>query len=535
MNIVAREKESGALIDSYQGAYFEVTYDSTYLSWKGNNPGWSFKPTTNGTPVTQETATATNTLVYWDTTAKTGIEGVITSLTFKANKSNPKDSFREDTYVTVTKADLYAGGMESAFIPVLYESTTDTADCVYIARQQNTWTTEPCVIDSTANPTRAYTGYDVTKVQEGVNNYCAGVPKFPNPLPNSIPEVKFYKKSGEVYETSALNSAPKDVGEYKAVFTVAETDDYTGLTKEIEFSITKANATAVTDGVAKTNLIYTGAQIALLNHDVTAKGVTVYGIQDDVTLTNIKYTLKGKTFTGWENVKSNLPAAEQAYVIDFTAESADPNYLGVSGSFSVTIKNPDYHVATTQFVSDYTMVFVYTTAEAHFTCEGNAMYDVTDLGYKFVDGEDGKGTVVTNSSRQVPTGEKVYALLLPTDDVTTDEFNNLAPNILVVSKAKKTAGIVTMSSVAKGGAKDVNNSRVVDMADAVAVVATYNRDASVFGERMSNYMLTILRTDVNRDGSVQIVAPGTDNTVYGDALLIKNAIMNITDNTTGNE
>ena len=497
VNIVATDA-SGNTLESYEGAYFVVEYNSAYLTVaEGMDEEWD-----TSTP---------GKLVFWDMTGKSNLTGgVVTKLEFTAEKSCV-----DGTPVTITTADLLAD-MDTAVCGCVYASTIETpAALVKIALQTNEWLTNPSMPgDGTAPGKYVYTGNPVeaTAENKGVAAHYSAA--------DAEPTVAYYKVTDDV-ETP---ETPQNVGHYKAVFTVAETDDYTGLSYECEFDIIPATRDLNTEGMAQTGLTYTGESFCLLANGVP----TQMGLKgEEVALTDIKYTIGAatKTYDTYTKVKAS---AAGDYIVHITAKPANTaNYVFNAAEVHVTISNPDYKVAITEYVTGYSMVYVFTNGEAHFKYDGNAMFNVKDFGYKCteVGGTEHDAVLDTNGTEYT----YVYARLVQGAAAS----NKVAPASRTGANAntdkKRDGSFLSLNS--DESIYDINYSHEVGIDDAVLAAATYNLNENGFAAysgaadlaaKVKACMAHIVRADVDRNGTVAIL--DVDSGLPSDVLMIKEQI-----------
>lgn len=157
------------------------------------------------------------------------------------------------------------------------------------------------------------------------------------------------------------------------------------------------------------------------------------------------------------------------YTVKFcaTLKGYEPAY----GEATITIDQPKYFTETTEYVSGYTLLLVYTNYDTtRYTYDGNTMLDVSKANYSL------KGKAY----------EHVYGWVVKGEADT--------------SKIGYTASPTTMI----GYSNDVNASGEVDMRDVLATSGIYNADKIQGGAlyMTDSNMEMILRADVNHDKTV---------------------------------
>lgn len=161
------------------------------------------------------------------------------------------------------------------------------------------------------------------------------------------------------------------------------------------------------------------------------------------------------------------------YTVKFRATLK--GYQPATGEAKVTINQPEYFTETTEYVSGYSLVLVYTNYDTtRYTYDGNTMLDVTSAGY-------------AHSGIEY---QHVYGWVVK----GTPELNK-------IGYTQENAPRVAYS-------KDVNASGTTDLRDAVATVGVYNADATYMKD--SN-MAMILRADIDHNKKV-------DSLDYGEIL-----------------
>lgn len=161
------------------------------------------------------------------------------------------------------------------------------------------------------------------------------------------------------------------------------------------------------------------------------------------------------------------------YTVKFRATLK--GYQPATGEAKVTINQPKYFTETTEYVSGYSLVLVYTNYDTtRYTYDGNTMLDVTSAGYAHsgIEYQHVYGWVVKGT-----------------------------PELSKIGYTQKNAPRVAYS-------KDVNASGTVDLRDVVATAGIYNADATYMKD--SN-MAMILRADIDHNKKV-------DSLDYGEIL-----------------
>lgn len=161
------------------------------------------------------------------------------------------------------------------------------------------------------------------------------------------------------------------------------------------------------------------------------------------------------------------------YTVKFRATLK--GYQPATGEAKVTINQPKYFTETTEYVSGYSLVLVYTNYDTtRYTYDGNTMLDVTSAGYAHsgIEYQHVYGWVVKGT-----------------------------PELSKIGYTQETAPRIAYSM-------DVNASGKADLRDAVATVGVYNADATYMKD--SN-MAMILRADIDHNKKV-------DSLDYGEIL-----------------
>ena len=195
-----------------------------------------------------------------------------------------------------------------------------------------------------------------------------------------------------------------------------------------------------------------------VDYDGQPHGVTATANKDGAT---IKYADADGEYT---LDKSPAYTAVGEYTVKFRATLK--GYKPAYGQAKVTINQPKYFTETTEYVSGYTLVLVYTDYDTtRYTYAGNTMLDVTSAGYTL-------GGV---------------------------EYAHVYGWVVKGSPDLSTIGYTQESAVRVAYSKDVNASGTIDLRDAVATVGIYNADARYM---LESNMAMILRADVDHSKKV---------------------------------
>ena len=137
--------------------------------------------------------------------------------------------------------------------------------------------------------------------------------------------VEYFTQDGK---TSLGTDIPTNAGSYKAVFTVAETGNYNGLSMPLSFSITPADA-QFTPPTPKTGLIYDGETQKLINSGSSEHGT-------------FQYWLEG------EQPGESIPQAKDAgtYAVHYQLKGDQNHKDGTAGKIDVEIAPKDITDAT---------------------------------------------------------------------------------------------------------------------------------------------------------------------------------------------
>lgn len=195
-------------------------------------------------------------------------------------------------------------------------------------------------------------------------------------------------------------------------------------------------------------------------YDGNAYGVTATANKTGAT---IRYRDASGSYTLTESPKYKDVGE---YTVYFKATLK--GYADATGSATVKITEPVYHVESEEYVAGYSLVQIYTnTTGLKFTYDGRTMYDVTNAGY--------------------------------TPDTTTDTYTTVYAVVvegsLDTTKVAYTASTTAAEKIVYSN--DVNGSGKVDMNDTLSVVAVYNTR----GITDANMMI-VLRADVDHSKEV---------------------------------
>lgn len=197
----------------------------------------------------------------------------------------------------------------------------------------------------------------------------------------------------------------------------------------------------------------------VVDYDGNAYGVTATA---NIAGATIKYADANGAYTLNESPKYTDVGE---YTVNFRATLK--GYTPATGSAKVIINHPKYYTETTEYVSGYTLVLVYSDFNTtRYTYDGNTMLDVSAAGYKLND----------------TTG---YAYV----------YGWVVKGNADLSKIGYTAD--TAEKVAYS--KDVNVSGTIDLRDAVATAGIYNADARYM---LESNMAMILRADIDHSKKV---------------------------------
>ena len=195
-----------------------------------------------------------------------------------------------------------------------------------------------------------------------------------------------------------------------------------------------------------------------VDYDGQPHGVTATANKDGAT---IKYA-----DADGEHTLNESPAytAVGEYTVKFRATLK--GYQPATGEAKVTINQPKYFTETTEYVSGYSLVLVYTDYDAtRYTYNGNTMLDVTSAGY----------------ARSGVEYQHVYGWVVKG-----------APELSKI-------GYTQDNTVRVAYSKDVNASGTTDLRDVVATVGIYNADARYM---LDSNMAMILRADIDHNKKV---------------------------------
>ena len=457
---------SGNALTSYKGAYVKVAFtEYVTVAQNGAPAGTGWKANTDGTYT-----------FYSDTGVDSGFDGVLG--TFKLT------GIQGTGGTSVTIADI-----QGAYYVEEADASMSNDYAVTVNKDNG-----EAKISSEIALTVTATGktYDGTVVEVSANatEPTSGV---------HISGPTYYNatKNGDVYTINgnALTAAPKDAGDYIVEYNATATGyDETKVGKG--YTISKATLTVTL--TAGDDLVYDGRVKTLATASVSGfvsgeSGEVTYEWENQTASAIHAYTVKcTPTLTGSETCKaSNYVFAADTVTLE-----------------NVSIVEPEHYIyyTTEGYMADaenktaYNMVYVFVKGDARLTYtvgnETYKMYKINSLDYGFVKDEtEGAQHKAASINGTAATGYNVYACLVASNaaggEINWQKFNySLAGTIM-----KTTAGV-----------NDVNGSRAVDLADAVAVVTTAHN--ALTDSQRTVYMATILRADVNRDGKVTVADDG---------------------------
>jgi hypothetical protein len=398
-----------------------------------------------------------------------------------------KDSSVEQTAVnvgehqitlTLTDTDLYIWENGT-------DSTADQAVTFQIVQATNSWKKTPTVGST------AYTGKAMTTEYEAA-------------FGNNTVTVAYYNQSvATKNESTKLSATPTAVGKYTAVFTVAATANYTGLSASVDFQIGSGTISSdwYTLPTAIETLSYDGGENVALVTAGAAPTTNAQGAPEGLTL---EYKLGDDG--AWQTA---VPTATEIgdYTVSYRIYVKDGNdvstsYTPVTGTLNASIKAPEFHPVVTNYTGGYQMVYVFTDSEnARFTYKGAAMYDISGLGYALVKG-DTKGTY----KEQVTKADE--------SDTTSKTFKHVYA-ILTTNADRQEVKVGSTPVIAKillrdAGVNDVNYDNKVYTEDILATQNAYNIDATY----LENNTNVVFRADTNKNGTVDIA----------DTQQVKNAV-----------
>ena len=490
VDLVGMDKDSK--MSSYLGAYAVVTFDEGYLALPEPLPaGWT--KLSDGTVAFSRIESTPVSMVEGDVAT-----GKIATLTFTALKSTKSGESDTPTAITVTKVSV-AVDEASTMTGVLFPCVAGAAQNVSITLGTREWEVgfDPNAEDAYNDTDKTYTG---SPIAYGEVTYKT---KDDEPA-----QVEYASAADGTYSSTA----PTDAGQYYVRFFVPEDAAYERLeSKPLPYTIKKA-VLEIDTSCAVGTPVYTGLQVSLLGGDIKAYYAgKAHTTDNEVSLSSILYSLTGAENDYHERaaIKSNASIGTECTVY-YKAETASSysNYEVTPGSFTVKILSPVYEVVT---LTDYVggagkLILVFTDSLARYYCDGNKMYNVTNLGYGT--GEeataygrtDGRlGTVKTN-------WKYVYASLIAGTD----------PGVItVVSKNKSHAGTIELGN----GKFDINDDGAINVGDAVSALLSGNKGMSYSEQELIDYMATILRADVDNNGKVEVISGG-DQITAGDAITI---------------
>ena len=220
------------------------------------------------------------------------------------------------------------------------------------------------------------------------------------------------------------------------------------------------------------------------NHVVAqlVKETTLVPAEESVT---IKYSLDGGE---WQD---SIPSVKEVGKYELKMKITADSYYDFIDTVNFEIKNVEYKVEKTDYVTGWDLVLVYTNDAVPgftYTIEGDTtvvknMYNVSDLGYEHDTVWNAAGTAVATAGTHYT---HVYGLVVFGDaDITKVVPSNEAS--------------ITINRNNTKNRYDVNNSNTVDINDLVAVQGTYNVGADYLNDEQ---MSVVLRADVSGNKKV---------------------------------
>lgn len=446
------------------------SYKATEL--KLLQPGYSAVDSTTGKAITD----ATITYAYL---TKAEVDG-----TLKEGKTDEYEEGKgpkvpdDDDYTSTIPAPVNAGDYV-VFYKVAKDGYVTVADKinVSIAKAETTITWKA-------------TGFN--KVNEGVTTDHAG---------NNVEE-DYYKEYADT--AAALPVAEYDCLETNqkgnATVTITTPDDATELKSVGSYTVTASLSDNYKILNPTCTLLIDGGLIEGYDLQNTTEGAKVwYDDQDhivaqlvkDTTLkptddkTTIKYSLNGGE---WQDT---IPEVKEVGTYELKMKITADSYYDFTDTVNFEIKNVEYKVEKTDYVTGWDLVLVYTNdAVPGFTYTVDVdtpvvknMYNVSDLGYEHGTVWNAAGTaVVTTGTRYT----YVYAIVVFGDaDITKVTPSNTAS--------------ITIDRTNTKDRYDVNNSNSVDINDLVAVQGTYNVGSDYLNDEQ---MSIVLRADVSGNKKV---------------------------------
>ena len=305
------------------------------------------------------------------------------------------------------------------------------------------------------------TDYYVTYTGENFTNPTATYPNLDN---NNAPT------SLTVTMTTPENGTMKQTGTYTFKATLPDDYSFTNPTEEtrtvlVDGSIITGYTLENTD--EGTEEWYDGKA-----HDVAKLTESTSDKTEGVT---VQYSIDGGTT--WANeMPKVIEVSKNEVLMKLTADG----YYEQIQSVNFEIKNVEYKVEKTDWVTGWDMVLVYTNDTVPgFKYDGKMMYNLSNMANKY--------------AHDTGTYTYVYGLVVNGD-----------ANITLVVPSNEAATAIDYNGTAEGtGAQssqyDVNSSNNVDINDLVAVQGIYNVDSLYMNNQQ---MSVVCRADVNRDKKV---------------------------------
>ena len=211
------------------------------------------------------------------------------------------------------------------------------------------------------------------------------------------------------------------------------------------------------------------------------KDTTLVPPEENVT---IKYSLNGGA---WQDT---IPNVKEVGKYELKMKITADSYYDFTDTVNFEIKNVEYKVEKTDYVTGWDLVLVYTNDAVpgfKYDMGGETglvnTYNVSDLGYEHGTVWNAAGTAVTTTGTHY---NYVYAIVVFGDaDIT---------KVVPSNKAS-----ITIDRTNTKNRYDVNNSNTVDINDLVAVQGTYNVGSDYLNDEQ---MSIVLRADVSGNKKV---------------------------------
>jgi hypothetical protein len=176
-----------------------------------------------------------------------------------------------------------------------------------------------------------------------------------------------------------VDGVPTNVGTYKATFTVEETKNYEGLTKDVTFTIDPADIDVNVDIIAptpKTGLVYNSNPQELVNEGRATGGTIVYAVgndkpgDDDNGSEDVPERTNAGTYKVWYKVvgDDNHNDTEWIEVGDVTIDPATPDYTAPEAN-NVPYDGEDVPLVNPAVVGDDVAKVEYSTDGENWTTD----------------------------------------------------------------------------------------------------------------------------------------------------------------------